>query len=61
VDGKEAVARALAEVPALTAHAMSGDREKAVEAGCDHFDMKPVELARLLEKIETLLAGRAAP
>jgi len=46
---------------ALTAHAMSGDREKAVEAGADDFDTKPVDLGRLLEKIEALLARRAAP
>ena len=44
-------------VIALTAHAMSGDREKALEAGCDEFDTKPVELPRLLEKMEKLLAG----
>ncbi len=47
-------------VIALTAHAMSGDREKAMEAGCDDFDTKPVELPRLLEKMEKLLAGSKA-
>jgi CheY-like chemotaxis protein len=45
---------------ALTAHAMSGDREKALEAGCDEFDTKPVEMPRLLEKIRALLPGREA-
>ena len=67
LDGWEATRRlkaapATQHIPviALTAHAMSSDRDKALEAGCDDYDTKPVELLRLLEKIETLLAGTAA-
>jgi two-component system, cell cycle response regulator DivK len=48
-------------VIALTAHAMSGDRERCIEAGCDDFDTKPVEIARLVGKIETLLQRSKAP
>ncbi len=64
IDGWEATRQlkaspATAAIPiiALTAHAMASDREKALSAGCDDYDTKPVELPRLLEKIERLLGG----
>jgi two-component system, cell cycle response regulator DivK len=67
IDGWEATRRikandATRKIPviALTAHAMEGDREKAVEAGCDDYDTKPVEITRLLAKIAALLATKAA-
>lgn len=62
VDGWEATRRVKADdttktipVIALTAHAMSDDREKAMQAGCDEYDTKPIDLERLLGKIQTLL------
>jgi CheY-like chemotaxis protein len=45
---------------ALTAHAMTGEREKALGAGCDDFDTKPVDLERLLGKMQALLERRTA-
>jgi CheY-like chemotaxis protein len=67
IDGWEATRRiksnpATSRIPviALTAHAMSGDREQALAAGCDDYDTKPIELPRLLEKIEGLLSRVAA-
>jgi len=66
LDGWEATRRLKADpatrhipVIALTAHAMSGDHDKALEAGCDDYDTKPVELPRLLGKIEALLGGES--
>jgi CheY-like chemotaxis protein len=67
IDGWEATRRLKAaegtrQIPvvALTAHAMAGDREKALAAGCDDFDTKPVDLKRLLEKIHTLVPAGSA-
>jgi len=65
IDGWEAARRLKASpgtstipIIALTAHAMAGDREKALGAGCDDYDTKPVDFPQLLAKIETLLASR---
>jgi len=66
IDGWEATrqlraAPETATVPiiALTAHAMAGDRDKAIEAGCNDYDTKPIELERLLGKMQALLGGGA--
>lgn len=63
LDGWEATQRIKADpattaipVIALTAHAMVGDREKALSAGCDDYDVKPIDIDRLMGKIEALLA-----
>jgi two-component system, cell cycle response regulator DivK len=68
MDGWEATRALKAEpstrdipVIALTAHAMSGDEDRAREAGCDDFDTKPVELTRLLGKIEALIGPLEGP
>jgi two-component system, cell cycle response regulator DivK len=62
IDGREATRRIKAApetqvipIIALTAHAMAGDRDQALEAGCDDYETKPVDLPRLLAKIEALL------
>ena len=67
IDGWEATRRIKANdatrripVIALTAHAMAGDREKAMEVGCEDYDTKPVEISRLLGKIAALLAPKMA-
>ncbi len=64
MDGWEATRRIKADpetknipIIALTAHAMAGDREKAIDAGCEDYDTKPVDFSRLLGKIELLLGN----
>ena len=68
VDGWEATRRLKADdrlkhipVIALTAHAMANDRDKALEAGCNDYDTKPIELPRLLGKMEALLVAALEP
>ena len=68
IDGWEATrqlkaAEATRAIPiiALTAHAMAGEREKCLAAGCDEYDTKPVEFSRLVDKIAALLAKAGAP
>jgi CheY-like chemotaxis protein len=48
-------------VIAVTAHAMQGDREKTLQAGCDEYETKPFDFTRLIEKIQTLVASRQPP
>jgi two-component system, cell cycle response regulator DivK len=66
IDGWECTRRLKADtttrpipIIALSAHAMVGDRQKALDAGCDEFDTKPIDFAGLLEKMDRLLADRA--
>ena len=66
IDGWEATRRIKAEtataavpIVALTAHAMVADRQKCLDAGCDEFETKPIDLKRLLEKMQALLAVRS--
>jgi CheY-like chemotaxis protein len=68
LDGWEATRRIKAEpktrhipIIALTAHAMTGDKEKALAAGCDDFDTKPIEIERLIGKITALIGKGSAP
>jgi two-component system, cell cycle response regulator DivK len=68
MDGWEATRRLKAEwktrhipVVALTAHAMASDRSKALEAGCDEYESKPVDFERLVSKVEMLLSREFAP
>ncbi len=68
VDGWEATRRVkglpeTASIPviALTAHVMAGDRDKAIEAGCDDYDSKPIDFERLLGKIQALLGKQGTP
>jgi CheY-like chemotaxis protein len=67
IDGWEATRRLKADpatraipIIALTAHAMAGDRQRAIEAGCDDYDIKPVDFPRLLTKIEAVLSHRGS-
>ena len=68
LDGWEASRRLKADevtrhipVIALTAHAMAGDRDRALEAGCEDYDTKPIEFPRLLEKIDRILTAGPGP
>ncbi|MCA9583920.1 MAG: response regulator [Myxococcales bacterium] len=68
IDGWEATRRVRADseigrtpIIALTAHAMDGDRQRVLDAGCDEYETKPVEMDRLLQKIERLLRASLRP